>query len=65
MPYTSHDEENTEEARRDPRSTEQLISEALEYDSTSHDEDEFSYNKPLATLTYRATREVFDAAIEL
>ena len=61
----NHYEKQTEEARADPRSTLELIREAMEYEAEEPHEDEYSYNKARAVLQYRATREVFDEAVRL
>jgi HEAT repeat protein len=60
-----HWQKQTEEARADPRSTLELIQEAMEYEAEEPHEDPYSYNKALAVLHYRATREVFDEAVRL
>jgi HEAT repeat protein len=55
----------TEEARADPRSTLELIQEALEYEAEEPHEAPHSYNKALIDLQIRATRDVLDEAMRL
>ena len=58
-------EKETEEARRDPRTTAELIQEAMKYEAEEPHEDEYSVNMARLVLHYRATREVFDEAARL
>ena len=58
-------EKRTEEARGDPRSTEEIIRQALAYEAESREDDDLSYNEPLDTLSYCATPEVFHTASQL
>jgi HEAT repeat protein len=58
-------EKRTEEARADPRSTLELIRDAMQYEAEEPHEDEYSYNEALSVLIRRATREVFDEAARL
>jgi HEAT repeat protein len=58
-------EKRTEEARADPRTTLELIQEAMQYEAEEPHEDEYSYNEALSVLIRRATRDVFDEAARL
>jgi HEAT repeat protein len=60
-----HWQTRTEEARADPRSTLELVQEALQYEAEEPHEEVHSYNEALLVLHYRATRDVFDEAVRL